>query len=171
MIGSIEHAQKFNEYIKANSNKSLLNKEENRMNVESFTEEELKEALQLGYFECVGSLLLHKQSGLDGYNINMGDLRDFIESWIMKLDSTINNRIIEPMLKHFNPTEYGNCFERKADLSKKILETQQAVESLEKLYKFILHRRILEGKDKQSNLNSNRLHMRDVADINTIERR
>lgn len=149
----------------------MLNQSEDTLQSQLFTEDELKEALQQGYFECVGSSLLYKQPGIDGYHNNMADLRDFIEQWMSKLETTINNRIIEPVLKHFNPKEYGTLFEIDTELSKRIQKTQKSIESLNRLYRYIFHRRVLEGKEKQRNLGSNRLNMRDVADINMIERR
>ena len=108
---------------------------------------------------------------MDGYHNNMGDLRDFIEQWMSKLETSINTRIIESILKHFQPQTYGTLFEIDSDLSRRITKVQQSVETLNKLYRYILHRRILEGKEKQANLGTNRLNMGDVADINMIERR
>ena len=170
-IGSREHANRFSDHIKITSNKNLLNKGDQNIKLQILSDDEIKEALKLGYFEQIGSILMFKQTEIDGFQINMGDLRDFIEQWTIKFESIISNRVIEPLLKHFKPIEYGSLFDKTSDLSKKILETQKSVEGLSKLYKFIFHRRVLEGKEKQVNLNSNRLNLRDTADINMIERR
>ena len=171
IIGSLEHANKFSEHIKTTSNKNLLNKSDKNIQLQLLSDDKIKEALKLGYFEQIGGLLMYKQSEIDWYQINMADLRDFIEQWTIKFESIINNRIIEPLLKHFKPIEYGSLFDKNSDLSKKISETQKSVENLWKLYKFILHRRVLEGIEKQVHLNNNRLNLRDSADINMIERR
>lgn len=170
-IGSLEHANKFSEHIKLTSNKNLLSKSDKNVQLQLLSDDEIKEALKLGYLEQIGGMLMYRPTEIDGYSINMGDLRDFIEKWATKFETIINNRIIEPLLKHFKPIEYGSLFEKTSDLSKKITETQKSVESLGKLYKFIFHRRVLEGKEKQVHLNTNRLNLKDTADINMIERR
>jgi len=170
-LGTIAHAQKFNEYIKMTSNKNLLNQSEDTMQSQLFMEEEIESALRQGSFECIGSELLYKQPGIDGYHNNMGDLRDFIEQRMSKLESTINNSIIASTLKHFKPATYGLLLEIDDDLSKRIEDTQKSIETLSKLYKYIMHRRILEGKEKQANLGTQRLNMSDIADINMIDRR
>jgi hypothetical protein len=115
--------------------------------------------------------LLYKQPGIDGYHNNMGDLRDFIEQRMIKLESRINYEIIASVLKHFKPETYGTLLEIDVDIKERIEEIQSSVQTLGKLYQYILHRRILEGKEKQMNLRAQRINMNDITDINMIERR
>lgn len=53
--GSIEHAQKFNEHIKSTSNRNMLQKDSTQASVGVFSDEEILNLLQQGYFEQIGS--------------------------------------------------------------------------------------------------------------------
>lgn len=101
----------------------------------------------------------------------MGDLRDFIEKWSIHFENKINNVIIDAFLKFFDPTTYGTTFETKESIMGKIQEAEKSIQSLGKLYHYILHRRILEGKEKQINLRAENLNIADVSDIKMIQKR
>lgn len=135
------------------------------------SDNEILAALKKGHLECIGSSLLYKQPGTDGYHTNMGDLRDFIEKWANRFEKKINNVIIDSVLKFFSPDTYGTTFESQASILKKIDESVKSITSLVKLYHYILHRRILEGKEKQLILGTEKLNMSDISDISMVERR
>lgn len=170
-LGTQAHAKKFNDYIRATSNKNLLSQSENSKQLEIFTDEQIITDLKLGYFENIASTLLYKQPGTDGYHTNMADLRDFINKWISKFDSEINNKVTGAVLRYWNPDAYGNCLEKKEDIVRNINEIHKAISSLAKLYRYIFHRRLLEAKEKQKNLKQDRLNVNDKADIKMIERK
>lgn len=169
-IGTKDHALKFQEHIEMSSKLNMIGKA-NQEELNLFTDEEIEKFLESGYFEYVGDILLYKEPGMDGYHTNMADLRDFIEKWINKFQLKINNRLLPSFLKHFKPDVYGNSFGEAASMSSKLSQAQKSVESLCKIYKYILHRRLLEGKQKQANLKNDRLHMKDIEDIKMIDRR
>lgn len=55
-------------------------------------------------------------------------------------------------------------------MKSKLISAQKLVTSMSKLYKYILHRRILQGKEKQKRLKNDRLNIDDVKDIKMIDR-
>ena len=170
-LGTQRHANKFQEYIMMTSNRNMLSQNEISSNSQIFNDNEILNALKLGHFEYIGSCLLYKQPGTDGYHTNMGDLRDFIEKWSNKFENKINNVIIDSVLKYFDPSVYGSSFESQEAIVNKILESEKSISSLVKLYHYILHRRILEGKEKQRNLGTEKLNLTDISDIKMIEKR
>ena len=175
-FGTEAHSEKFNEYIvNISKNKLLKSPSGGRNHNELFSDDEIQDLLASGYFEYIGGNLLFKQPGMDGYSTNMADLRDFIEKWVGKMQSRVNNRILPAVLKHFKPETYGRAslapLDLDHDLPSKLKSAQKSVESLAKLYKYILHRRIIEGKEKQKNLKQDRLNIKDIEDIKMIDRR
>ena len=172
IVGTEEHAEKFKDYIQAASETRLINENslENKK-ASIFSETEIEDFLSTGYFEYIGGSLLFKEPGMEGYcTESMADLRDFIEDWIKKMRSRINTRLLPSILKYFKPEEYGNWYEDTKTMKSKLISAQKLVTSMSKLYKYILHRRILQGKEKQKRLKNDRLNIDDVKDIKMIDR-